>query len=212
MNILNKLKVLRLRRYIACRLMRYFPNFAVLLAKDTSMIIEVTSRCNLKCLCCPVGNGKIESENMSLEYFKQIVDMLPKRVKNLTYSHRGDPTMNPELSKMIRYAYDNGIRSDVFTNGLILDQHIDELVHSGIYQIRIDLDGANEDSYMAYRKGSDFHRVKENIRKLVEARECSSTGFPKIIGLLCVVTSFNEHEIEDIQNQAKDLGVDRVYF
>jgi radical SAM protein with 4Fe4S-binding SPASM domain len=177
-----------------------------------SVSIELTSACNIKCFCCPVGNGVVEPRHMSMGDFKAIVDLLPKEVRQLDFSHRGDPTMNPNLVSMIEYASSRGLKTDMYTNGMLLDRYAHELVRSGLTRIRIDLDGASQESYGQFRIGGDFERVRSNVELLVEEREKAGSDSSLRIILICVVTVFNEHEIPAIREMAEALGVDRLLF
>ena len=149
---------------------------------------------------------------MSIDILSKILNLLPPQIAYLDFSHRGDPTMNPNFPEMVRLARQRGFAVDAYTNGLILDKFIPDLVESGLNVLRIDLDGGTEKSYLQYRQGGDYQRVKDNIRKLVAARARSVNGSPKRIIILCVVTAFNEHEIPRIQKLARELGVDELLF
>lgn len=205
--IINKSK-----RLLSSKLIRSFPDLALRINPIATVSIEASSACNIHCLCCPIGNNVIEGHNMLLDDFAKILDLLPSHIKGLDFSHRGDPTMNPDFPKMVNLAYKRGLRTDVYTNGLILDKYVPDLVESGLSTIRIDLDGATEKSYLSYRIGSNFEKVKSNIRFLVDSRSKSKGKFPKKIIMICVVSSFNEHEIPEIQNMAESLGVDELLF
>jgi MoaA/NifB/PqqE/SkfB family radical SAM enzyme len=200
------------RKTISAKLMPISPELALRICPPTTMSIELTSRCNIRCLCCPVGQGKIESGNMSMADFRSIIGLLPRHIEQIDFSHRGDPTMNRNLSEMVEYAHRCGFKTELYTNGLVLDKHVDALVRSGLTTIRVDLDGASSQSYEQYRIGSDFERVRSGVRRLVEARRESGGRYPEKIYLLCVVSAFNEREVPAIQEMARDLGVDGVLF
>ena len=177
------------KRWLSSKLIKLIPNWALIVNPVGSFSIEATSACNIKCLCCPVGNKFIEGHNMSVEDFVRILDLMPSHIKRLDFSHRGDPTMNPHFVQMVKLAHDRGIFTDVYTNGLILDRYVPDLVESGLDIIRIDLDGASEESYLHYRIGSNYEKVKANIRMLVDARSKSKGKYPKKIYMICVVSS-----------------------
>ena len=212
MHFTKKIKNTINRRRLSKKLMRISPNLALHISPIRSIAIETSSSCNIHCLCCPVGNKLIEGHNMSLDDFAKIVDLLPSHIKLLSFSHRGDPTMNPCFPEMVNLAYKRGLRTDIYTNGLALDKYVPDLIESGLTSIRIDLDGASEHSYLSYRIGSNFEKVKSNISLLVDARSKSKGKFPERIRIICVVTAFNENEIPEIQSMAESLGVDEILF
>ncbi len=199
-------------KFISKSIMSYSTDMALSVYPGNSIAIELSSACNINCLCCPVGNKVIGGNNMSPEIFRKIIQLLPANIKLLSFSHRGDPTMNPDFPEIIRMAHAKGYATDLYTNGLLLDRYIDRLMGSGLSAIRIDLDGASEESYLKYRIGSNFEKVKANIKLLVKARNTSAGNYPKKIIIICVVSSFNEHEIKQIQDIASGLGVDQLLF
>lgn len=188
------------------------PEFALKICPPSGLAIELSSSCNLKCVCCPVGQRKIPSGNMSFADFKTIVALLPKSVMRINFSHRGDPTMNPDFPEMVHYAHRRGFFTDIYTNGLLLDRYTDRLLESGLTTLRVDLDGAIQESYENYRIGSDFYRVKDNLKRLVQRRALDKSRYPQKIYIICVVSSLNEHEITAMQNMARELGVDGILF
>ena len=201
-----------IRQRASRHLMKVSPELALRFCPPRSVSIELTSACNINCLCCPVGQGRIPKGRMSLSTFTRILDLLPRHIRQLDFSHRGDPTVNRAFPQLVRCAYERGLKTDLYTNGLLLDRYVDQIVESGLTTIRIDLDGASQNSYAQYRNGSSFERVRDNIARLVEARASSRDGYPRNIFMICVVSAFNEHEIPEIQALARALGVDQLLF
>jgi len=192
--------------------MRFNPKLALTICPPSALSIELSSRCNIQCLCCSVGQGKIPKGDMSVSNFKRIVNLLPKNIKQLSFSHRGDPTMNVNTPEMIQYAYSKKLVTDLYTNGLLLNNYIEKFINCGLTTIRIDLDGSSKESYESYRVGSNFDRVKKNIRELVTARNSMKKRYPENIYIICVVSSLNEHEISEMQDMAEKLNVDGILF
>ncbi|MDP6979416.1 MAG: radical SAM/SPASM domain-containing protein [Myxococcota bacterium] len=183
-----------------------------MLQPPSSVSIELTSICNIHCVCCPVGQGKVERGIMTEENFRKILELLPNSIRHIDFTHRGDPSCHPKFPQFVRMAHDTGRTTQAFTNGLILDRHIDGLVESGLTKLLVDVDGATPVSYLDYRVGSNFEKVTSNVRKLATARRESEGKFPEQLFTLCVVTSANEHEVTAIQEFARNLGADGALF
>ena len=194
------------------RLMRVNSGAAYLLKPPGSVSIELTSICNIRCVCCPVGQGKIKRGMMSEEIFRHILDLLPNSIRHIDFTHRGDPSCHRDFPKFVRIAHETGRSTQAFSNGLILDRHVDGLVESGLSRLLVDVDGACRESYLNYRVGSDFERVMSNVHKLTEARRRSKGKYPTKIYTLCVVTAMNEDEVPAMQEMARELGVDGALF
>jgi spiro-SPASM protein len=147
--------------------------------------IEPTNACNINCRMCPRTKSKKPVGNMDLKTYKKIMDELSARggITGITLHKDGEPLLNPDLVKMIRIAKDkNASKMIAFnTNGLLLDKKIsEELVRSGLDYITISLDAFTKETYEKIKKGSDFEKVKENIKHLMIARERMESLTPKI--------------------------------
>lgn len=182
------------------------------LRKVFAITMEVSSTCNLNCAFCPVGNKKVESKLMNIDDHKKIIDMLPKSVKLLRYSYRGDATMNPDFAKMIKYASQKGFKADMSTNGMLVDRYIDQLVDSGLDRLIFAIDGATQEIQSKYRINSNLDKIKDNVKLLIEARKKSAKKFPKEVVIQTVISRNNEKQIPELIKMAEDLGVDKIRF
>ena len=211
-NSLDKIKYQLKRSKLFQGILAFLPAWVLTLRKVHALTLEVSSACNLNCVFCPVGNRKILPTFMNLETHHKIIDLLPKTIKIIRYSYRGDATLNKDFPKMIRYAYDKGFKTDLSTNGMLIDQYIPELVKSGLDRVIFAVDGATQEVQAKYRVGSDLEKIKNNIKKLVEARVSSQNKFPKEIIIQSVVSRHNESQIPLLTKMAEDLGVDKIKF
>ena len=66
------------------------------------MEIEVTTRCNLKCIICEHTYWDEPNRDMSFEQFKGIVDQFPK-LKWIGLTGIGESFINKDFMKMLRY-------------------------------------------------------------------------------------------------------------
>ena len=172
------------------------------------LYIDTTNVCNLNCAVCSLTlNRAKKRRDISLEEFKGIINQMHNKIHRLHLSPCCEPTLNPNLFKMISHAKQINIENvSLFTNGM---QDISNAVTSGLDEIYIALDGATAKTYRTFRRGGNFDTVKNNILKLSNARKKLGKQNP-IIFLTFIVTKYNEHEIEEIKNLGKKLGVDYV--
>ena len=184
------------------------------LGKPITAMIEPVNFCNLKCPLCPTGQGLIKrkKESMKLEDFKKIIDNLGYSIIHLRLWNWGEPLINRELGKMIKYAKSKGIYVNTSTNSFFLDEKIArELIKSGLDQLIVSMDGASEETYNKYRKNGNFNKVVSVLKKAVALKEKLGTKYPEI-KLQFIIMKHNEHEIEKIIKLAKEIGVDTLFF
>lgn len=178
----------------------------------TSVVLELSSACNLSCPLCPVGNKLVPPHLMNLQEYVTILDLLPHSIRTIVYSNRGEPTINPYFAKMMKYAHDRGFETIVSTNGMLLHKYIDDLVECGPDKLIIAVEGTTQDVHEKYRIGSDLEKIKDNIWQLSEARKKSKLKFPTEIAIQTLVNRYNEEQITDLIKMAENLGVDKIMF
>jgi MoaA/NifB/PqqE/SkfB family radical SAM enzyme len=138
--------------------------------------LELSSICNLNCPMCPTASkdyqSKVTKGLMDYELATKVIDEVAGKVFSLRLSLVGEPTLNPKLPDIIRYAKDHGIKEVSFlTNGSKLDiEFFIKLVKAGIDWITISVDGVNE-VYNSIRKPLNFKRTIGKLKDIKEYKE-----------------------------------------
>ena len=138
--------------------------------KLTSLIIEPTNTCNLRCTFCFVTEGMKRPEGfMELDLFKKVIDDSPG-LEHLCMHNWGEPLLNKDIFKMFDYAHSAGVKHIVMnTNGTLLtDKMIDKIVDSPLSIIRFSIDGSAE-TFKRIR-GVELEKIEKNILKLKEKK------------------------------------------
>lgn len=92
--------------------------------------LEITSRCNMRCLHCYQGDCYPISNNLTLQEIKNVISEAKKMgVENIAISG-GEPLLLIEqLDEIIRCIEDNCMRfSALFTNGLLVDKKLANII------------------------------------------------------------------------------------
>jgi MoaA/NifB/PqqE/SkfB family radical SAM enzyme len=131
------------------------------------LYLETTNRCNLPCTTCPRTFEELEpAANMSFELFCSIVDQYPN-IARVVLHGVGEPLMVPHLPRMIRYLKLRGTYVLFNTNGTLLNERRgNELIDSGLDELRVSLDAAEPQTFKAVRGKDVFHRIVNNVREL----------------------------------------------
>lgn len=179
-----------------------------------TLMIEPTNICNLKCPLCPTGAGLIKRNRgfLKFEDFKKVIDEVGDYIIHLRLWNWGEPLLNKEVFKMISYAKRKKIFVNLSTNSNFLDEEVaKKLIHSGLDEVIISMDGASEETYKTYRKGGDFKKLLKSIHFLVEEKKRLKRNFP-YIKLQFIIMKHNEHEISKIKELSQKIGVDELVF
>ena len=108
-----------------------------------------------------------------------------------------------------RYAVPN---VNFFTNGLLLnDANIDAIIHCGVTQVCVSIDGATPATYNYIRRDGDFHQLLRNVERLVARRDAANSAAPRV-RFDVVMMQRNVHELIEIVKLAARLGVDQLCF
>ncbi len=190
---------------------KYFPNFLLkyprLIIMPQIANIEPTNICNLRCPLCANKNMKRKKGYMTLSQFKYIIDEI-NSLKEIVLGITGEPLLNKDIFRMVKYASDKGINVRIQTNALTLDQfEVDEILNSGLHSLNISFDGAQKKTYETYRVGSDFDRVLKSVTKLAHTKRQRKLKYPTTV-LQFLVMKHNEHEIPKIKELAKKIKTD----
>jgi radical SAM protein with 4Fe4S-binding SPASM domain len=178
----------------------------------THLQIEPDSRCNLRCVICPVTTGMARPRgSMSLETFKNLIDEIEDYVFLILLWDWGEPLMNPSLFEMISYARERGIKVVCSTNAQLLaqDNRAEMLVRSGLDALIIAMDGITQETYHRYRRSGSLESVLEGVERVVAKKRELGSNKP-LTNLRFLVMSHNEHEVPLLGDLARSLGVDML--
>jgi len=162
--------------------------------KLTSLIIEPTNTCNLRCTFCFVTEGMTREEGfMEFGLFKKIIDDSPG-LEHLCMHNWGEPLLNKDIFRMFDYAAQSGVQHIVMnTNGTLLtNQMIDNIVASPLTVIRFSIDGSAE-TFKKIR-GVNLDKIEKNILKLKEKKDAHR---PELS--MGVVFTVEEETQEDVE-------------
>lgn len=176
----------------------------------THLQIEPTTYCNLRCAFCPVTEGMGRpTGHMDFNLFKKVIDEIGDYVLLILLWDWGEPFLNSSIYEMISYAKQRGIKAVSSTNGhpFTRVEHADRVVRSGLDTLIVAMDGISQETYERFRQGGNLKLVLQGIRTIVARKRALNSKTP-LINLRLIVMKHNEHEIPQLKNLARSLGVD----
>jgi len=187
--------------------------------EELKLVIDVAP-CNLRCSMCPRGDThglKNESKRlMSYGLFKKIIDKFKKekvKIKHIEVGNWGEPLINNDLPKMIRYALKEwppfflGEKGTIgISSNLNYLKDPDEIVLSGVDRIRVSISGMTQGIYGINHVGGNIETVLHNIKRLVEAKKRHNVnGLSLGIGYHDLI--YNKAEAEEAKKFSSDNGL-----
>jgi MoaA/NifB/PqqE/SkfB family radical SAM enzyme len=157
--------------------------------------IEITSRCNKRCIFCEHTSWNEPNKDLEFDQFKRLVDQFDLKWVNLT--GEGDAFMNKSYLRMIQYlkSHDTSVFL-VDSFDLITKDVAKVLVESGVDGIYISMDGATKETYESIKIGCNYDRVLTNIKNLLEIKKELHSPIPEIC-FRFVVNKKNVNEMAD---------------
>lgn len=188
----------------------YKKNSLVVKGYPNGLMFEPFSKCNYHCPLCPSGLGILKRDNyiMTFDNFKNYLKPLRFTTEYVTLWHFGEPFLNNELDKFVRYCRKYYIETQISTNGsLMKGELLERLFLAGVDRLIISLDTNDADIYPRYRVGGEFSEIIENIKAAVQLRNDLQSSTRIIVQYM--IMKDNE-DIESMKKHGISLGVDEV--
>ena len=173
---------------------------------STNLFFHILTQCNLECRHCYI-NPDQHGENMLsfatiqawMEPFK------PNSASTNLIVLGGEPTLHPDLHRILKYARSSGFGSiTVDTNGYLFHDILSKIDPGVVDYFSFSLDGATRDTNDLIRGEGAFDACIAGIKKAV------SMGFAA--SLIFTVSRINVHELEKVGPLLKELGIHRFFI
>ena len=113
--------------------------------------VEITNLCNRNCTFCPGTDRK--KRMMTVPEFETVISKLTGVTGYLYYHLMGEPLTHPGLPEMLAIASKLGFKSQITTNGTLLQARGQALIDARVHKVNISVhsfeEGSNED-YVNY--------------------------------------------------------------
>lgn len=136
--------------------------------------ISVTDRCNLRCNYCMPKDGIKKMSHDDFLTFEEIIRIC-KSMANLGISKvkitGGEPLVRKDVILLIKSIKEiEGIdHITLTTNGVLIDEFLEDIILSGVKRVNVSLDTLNSKTYEEITGFNEFHRVWNNINKLIKS-------------------------------------------
>ncbi len=168
---------------------------------------ELTTGCNLRCIHCRASATELMSpDDLSYGECCQIIDQLAAYAPMILVLSGGEPLWRRDVFDLAKRARSKGIRVALATNGTLVDEAMAmRIKDAGIERVSISLDGADAATHDNFRghEGA-FEAAIHGLKCLQElgiSTQINST-----------VSHHNAHQLPEILNLAKRLGVDAFHL
>lgn len=171
--------------------------------------IEITNKCNKKCILCEHTYWDEPSKDLKFDQFKHIVDQFPK-LKWVNLTGEGDAFLNKDYLKMIKYLKEKDIPVFLVDSFDLINEEIAEkLVNMDVDGIWVSMDGATKETYEKIKVGCNFEKSLNNLKNLLEIKKEKGTPIPEIC-FRYIITTLNINEMPQFVELISSLGDKKI--
>jgi radical SAM protein with 4Fe4S-binding SPASM domain len=171
------------------------------------LLIETTTRCNLRCTQCAHVIGKYEFADMDMETFAQLRPLFPHLEQVALYGH-GETFLYKHFFEMLQELKRYPALVYVTTNGTLLTESVSErLVAFGLDKLAISLDAATPELFNDIRQGADFDKIIQNIRTLNAIKKRHRQDDKPILSIMYCAMKSNIQELPKLVRLADELNM-----
>ena len=161
-----------------------------------NLFLELTLRCNERCLHCGSQCGDVTSEEISVEQYRQFLIQLKEDMS--TYGKMlditgGEPLLRKDFFDILGAAHELGFEWGMTSNGTLIDGYVAKaLKKTGMKTISISIDGLEATHDEFRRTPGGYKKAIEGVENLIRVG-----GF-KHIQITTVVTHKSITELDEL--------------
>lgn len=161
-----------------------------------SFNLEPTFRCNLECPMCPRFSSEDPHLDMSMETYQRIHAAMDC-AHTVDFTGWGEPTLHPEIYRMISMAKDKGCITTMTSNGTTLrERNARRLIEAGLDRLAVSVDGMRPETYEPLRIGATFEKLTRNLGRLT--RQISELDSSLELAIAFTIQEHNASDLDRI--------------
>lgn len=175
------------------------------------LILDTSSKCNLKCRMCwqtIVPEEVIPRVHLQRSVLERAVEV-KETLTRINFHGSGEPLLNVHFGDIIGRFRGDVDYMETCTNGTaVTAKNARQLLEAGLNVIRFSCDGDNAESFERLRCGARFDKFLDNVRLTESTRR--ALGAKSHLGFNFVVTAESWRELPGVIRLAEELGLDFV--
>ena len=183
------------------------------LSKPTLVYLQVTGKCNARCVMCSIWKRLENEKHVPFETLKKLIDDLHSWLgKTHIQLGTGEPFLHPDMMRVVEYGNSKGMLMGTVTNGLLINDKIAEgIIANNFFNLNLSLDGVRPETH-AFTRGipNAYEKVMEAIDRLLFYRE-KLNGTTRIV-LKPIIFSGNLDQLVPLAQFVKSKGLNGINF
>ncbi|MBP7088426.1 MAG: radical SAM protein [Candidatus Omnitrophica bacterium] len=181
------------------------------IAKPYWIYLSLSHRCTHHCQMCGVVKI-LKDYELPTEVAKRIFDEIYHWnwdcVIMLT---GGEVFLRQDVFELIEHAVTRGLKIEAVSNGSLIDDNLAQrIIRSGLQNIAISIDGAQESTHDFIRQPGSHKKALESLELLVAAKK--KLGYGPQISAWTTIMKENVRELSDIIGLVRNIGVECLVY
>lgn len=175
--------------------------------------VEVTTKCNLRCVYCAVSQPGYTAAEMANTSFDEIVAFASLQPRNLVIvlNGHGETTFHPDWLVLSKAIVEQGFRPDIITNLARPLNDEEASCLAGFRNVCISLDTIDADQLRNLRRHVKLSNILNNIHNIRAAANVKQRPLPIFI-VSCGVYDANYEHLEEVAKFCIAEGINGVTF
>jgi MoaA/NifB/PqqE/SkfB family radical SAM enzyme len=176
-------------------------------APSKHLLIETTTRCNLRCRQCAHVIKKYDFADMEMDIFHRLVPLFPHVEQVALYGH-GETFLHKQFFAMLEELKKHDIFVYVTTNGTLITPDIAErLVDLRLDRLSFSLDAGTPELFNDIRLGADFDAVLDNIRLINSIKKRHHRDDQPVLSIMFCAMKSTIQELSKLIHLADQLNM-----
>ncbi len=173
------------------------------------IVLELTNRCNFRCIMCGREAADFQTTDMPLAMIKSLEPAFPY-VEEITLHGWGEGTLHPQFVEILMFLNTYPLLRKYFvTNGSTLGNILPAIFDHHVDLVALSLDGASPEINDSIRKGGDFQREISTLKALLMVKKNRNLDYP-YVNFVFTAMQRNIDQLADLVTLAGELGVPEV--
>lgn len=184
----------------------FYPNY---------IIIELTSRCNLRCIMCAINEDKRLQKggewygDLDPRVIRNMESVFPK-IARIDLNGHGESLLSPIFLGLLEKIKCNKTYVGLTTNAILIDKAMAEaMVRNKLDEIIISIHAAEPELYAEISRPGSFDKLMDNIATVNQYKKEYKTNLP-VLKFQFVAQKRNIHQLEDLITIAKRMNISEL--